>query len=471
VTRRLLVTYLTITAFALAVFVIPLGVTFAGREQDRLLFNIERDAEAVASRAQSSLQSGSTAQVDALLTSYRSTGGRIVIVDTKGRSVADSDHVGGKPQDFSNRPEMMTALGGSRASGVRSSETAHTDLLYVAIPVAANGVVQGAVRITYPNATLNAAVRSNWLRLAGLSGVVLLTVTAFGIVLARSVSRPVRQVQAAAHRMADGDLSLRVRTDQGPPELRDLAVTFNTMTERLAQLIDSQRRFIADASHQLRTPLTALRLRLENLAPRVAPEDRARVDAALDETTRLARLVTSLLVLARIDAATYEVVTVDVTEVVRERTETWNPVATDQGVQLRDACPAGIRARIIPGALEQILDNLISNALQVCPSGTSVTVSAARANGGIDVHVVDEGPGMTAEQRRHAFERFWRPPDAHGEGFGLGLAIVDQLATVSGGGARIVTAPDGVGTDVVVHLHEADPGPAAAPPVPTPVET
>jgi signal transduction histidine kinase len=460
----LLVTYLTITAFALAVFVIPLGVTYAGREQERLLFNIERDAEAVASRAQGSLKASSPVPVDSLLRSYRSTGGRIVIVDAQGRSVADSDHIGSAPQDFSNRPEIRTALAGSRASGIRNSETAGTDLLYVAIPVAVNGVVQGAVRITYPAATLHAAVRSNWLRLATLSGVVLLTVAAFGVVLARSVSRPVRDMQAATHRMADGDLSFRVRTDQGPPELRDLASTFNATTARLALLIEAQRRFVADASHQLRTPLTALRLRLETLARRVTPDDRPKVDAALDETARLARLVTSLLVLARIDAGPATASSVDLPAVVRERTETWIPTATDQGVRLIDDCPPGMWVHAAPGALEQILDNLISNALQVCRAGTAVTVSAVRAGGGIDLHVVDEGPGMTAEQRDHAFERFWRAPDAHGEGFGLGLAIVDQLVTAMGGDTRIDTPPSGIGTDVVVHLH-AD-APRVVDPVP-----
>ncbi len=112
----------------------------------------------------------------------------------------------------------------------------------------------GAVRITYPAATLDARVRSNWIRLAALSGLVLLIVTAVGVVLARSVSRPVRRMQDAAHRMALGDLTVRVPTDEGPPELRDLATTFNLTAERLSQLIDSQRRFVADASHSQNPP-------------------------------------------------------------------------------------------------------------------------------------------------------------------------------------------------------------------------
>ncbi len=463
-TRRLLLTYLTITAFALAIVIIPFGTVFAGREKDGLLFDIERDAQVVASRSEDALDTGASPQLDALLTDYRATGGRIVIVDSNGMSVADSDAVGGPAQNFSNRPEIQTALGGSRASGVRRSETAGTDLVFVSIPVVSNGVVRGAVRITYPTATLDARVRSNWLRLGVLSGVVLLVVTAVGVVLARSVSRPVRLLQDAAHRMAGGDLTVRVPTDEGPPELRDLASTFNITAQRLSDLVDSQRRFVADASHQLRTPLTALRLRLENLAPRVGDADRPRIEAALKETARLGRLVQSLLVLARLDAAPHEITDIDVAQVLAERTETWVPVAVDQDVQLTCASPGGLRARAVPGALEQILDNLLANALDAAPAGSTVTVGATRDSEGVDVHVIDEGAGMTDEQRLHAFERFWRPSGAAGEGFGLGLAIVAEFAEASGGWARIERGPGGIGLDVVVHLPTtagATTGPAA----------
>ncbi len=130
-----------------------------------------------------------------------------MIVDPTGMSVADSEAIGGPPQDFSNRPEIQEALRGGRANGVRQSETAGTGLVFVAIPVVSNGVVHGAVRITYPTSTLDARVRSNWIRLGVLSALVLLVVTAVGVVMARSVSRPVRRMQEAAHRMALGDLT------------------------------------------------------------------------------------------------------------------------------------------------------------------------------------------------------------------------------------------------------------------------
>ena len=244
---------------------------------------------------------------------YRDTGGRIVVVDTAGVSVADSDNPNGVPRDFSTRPEIVAALDGQRTSGTRASETLGSSLLYVAVPVASGGSVHGAVRITYPTSAVDARIRSTWLRLGLLSIVVLALVAAVGVMFARGVTRPVRRLERASARLAGGDLAVRVDTNEGPPELRGLAETFNTTAAHLAQLIDSQHRFVADASHQLRTPLTALRLRLETLAPHVAEPARPKLDAAIAETNRLGRLVHSLLVLARSDAAEAQPLPVDLT--------------------------------------------------------------------------------------------------------------------------------------------------------------
>jgi signal transduction histidine kinase len=457
--RRLLATYLTITFLTLVVVVVPLGRVFADREQSRLTYDIERDAQAVASLVEDALEAGSTPSIDSMLSDYRDTGGRIVVVDASGVSVADSDTPGGPPRDFSTRPEIVAALDGQRTTGTRASETLGTGLLYVAVPVASGGTVHGAVRITYPTATVDARVRSTWLRLGLLSAVVLGLVAAVGVMFARGVTRPVRRLQRAAARLAGGDLAVRVDADEGPRELRDLAATFNTTAEQLGQLIESQHRFVADASHQLRTPLTALRLRLETLAPHVAEPARPKLDAAIAETNRLGRLVHSLLVLARSDAAAAPPVPVDLTALIADRVEAWAPVAADQAVRLTGRCPSDLWVLALPGAVEQILDNLISNALEAAPDGTEILVRADPADDTVDVHVIDQGPGMDPDARSRAFERFWRPTDDRsdrsGTGFGLGLAIVAQLAGHSGGEARLEPGRDGVGLDAVVALRRA----------------
>lgn len=456
--RRLLATYLTITALTLAAVVVPLGLTFADRERDRLMFDIERDAQAVASLVEDALEAGTAPSIENVLADYAKTGGRIVVVDTSGVSIADSDRPAGDRRDFSTRPEIAAALDGQRTSGTRPSETLGTGLVLAAVPVASGGVVHGAVRVTFPTSALDARVSSMWVRLGALSGVVLLVVALVGMILARSVTRPVRRLQGASRRLAGGDLDARVDASEGAPELRTLAETFNLTADRLAHLVESQRRFVADASHQLRTPLTALRLRLETLEPAVAPEARPKLEAALAETSRLARLVQSLLVLARSDAATLDLGVVDLEAVAAERAESWRAVAADRGVDVAVESPGPTAVRAAAGALEQILDNLLSNALDVAPRGTAVTVRVAPGGPWVELHVVDHGPGMAPDVRAHAFERFWRPPGATGQGFGLGLAIVDQLARVCGGEARLAPGPGGRGLDAVVRLAPGTPG-------------
>jgi signal transduction histidine kinase len=366
--------------------------------------------------------------------------------------VADSDRIDGTRRDFSTRPEIAAALDGKRASGTRPSKTLRTDLVYVAVPVASGGAIHGAVRVTYPTSTLDARVRSTWLRLGALCAVVLAVVAVVGLVLARSVTRPVRRLEQASSRLAAGDLEARVDMDGGAPELRALAETFNATAERLALLVESQRRFVADASHQLRTPLTALRLRLETLALAVPEATRPKLDAAVAETARLGRLVQSLLVLARSDASSPDCAPVNLTALVEDRVASWREVAVERGIEVVVGSATPARAWAAPDAVEQILDNLMSNAIEAAPVGSTVTVSVVRRDPWVELHVIDAGPGIAPEDRERVFERFWRPPGASTDGFGLGLAIVRELAEACGGTIRLESAPQGRGLDAVVRL-------------------
>ena len=447
-TRRLLLAYLTITAFALVVVVLPLGLTFASRERDRLVFDLERDAQAIGSRVEDDLESGTAPDLTGVFDQYAVPGGRIVVTDADGISVADSGSFE-TDRDFSSRPEFQRALSGERATGERRSDTLDTNLVFVAVPVASNGVVHGAVRVTVPTATVDDRVQDTWLRLAALSVVVLGTVGAVGLILARSVTRPVRRVEDAARRLAAGDLSARAGEVGGPPEITALAHQFDTTAERLESLVDSQRRFVGDASHQLRTPLTALRLRLETLEP--SPEDEPRVAAALAETDRLGRLVQSLLVIARSEAAQPVVVDVDLRRIVDERADALAGVAEQAAVALEVEGPAHVEVAAVDGGPEQIVDNLVANAVAVAPEGSAVRlVVAERPGGGGRLEVIDQGPGMTPEQRSQATARFWRAADTRSGGSGLGLSIVDHLALAGGGELSLDEGPEGRGLRAVV---------------------
>ena len=176
---------------------------------------------------------------------------------------------------------------GQVAQGVRYSSTLHEHLLYVAVPIAAGGVVDGAVRITYPTSAVDARITRYWLILLAIAAVVLALAAVAGTRLATFVIRPLRNLERAAGAVGDGDLAMRAPEHEGPPEVRSLAAVFNETVGRLEQLLRSQNEFVADASHQLRTPLTALRLRLENLERDLTEPGRRDLEGALEEVERL----------------------------------------------------------------------------------------------------------------------------------------------------------------------------------------
>jgi signal transduction histidine kinase len=454
-TRRLLASYLSITAFVLLIIEVPLGVVFARAERDRLVAAVERDATVLATVVEDALEAGATGGLDPVAAGYQDrTGGRVVVVDRAGVTVADSDPPAPGRRDLSTRPEIAAALRGEHTAGSRFSATLGGTFLYVAVPVASQGQVYGAVRITYPTATVDARVRRVWLALAVVAVVVLGVVALVGLALARSTTRPMRALEQATTAVARGDLEARAPTDQGPPEVRRLAASFNDMAARLGRLLEAQRAFVADASHQLRTPLTALRLRLENLEATMPAAAAGDLGAAAAETGRLARLVDGLLALARAEAAPGRREVVDLAAVVADRQAAWAPLAAEQDVEL--AVQPGPAAAVwaVPGAVEQVLDNLLENALRFAPVGSSVELAVRQAEGWVELHVTDQGSGMPADQRERAFDRFWRGPASDRDGSGLGLAIVRQLLEASGGTAGLQPNPDG-GLDAVARLRPA----------------
>ena len=223
--------------------------------------------------------------------------------------------------------------------------------------------------------------------------------------------------------------------------MREVSRAFNDMVGRLAELITAQEAFVADASHQLRTPLTALRLRLEN----------GDVDGALTEAERLSRRVDSRLARARAEATAPE--PVDLAALVAERLDAWEPVAATRGVRLE----ADVHGHALAGRdrLGQVLDNLLANALAVVPAGSAVTVAGDAQT----LHVRDRGPGMSEEQRARAFDRFW----SQGSGFGLGLPVARRLVEVDGGSIDLLDASGG-GLDVVLRLRPGKPQPGSGEP-------
>ncbi len=469
--RRLLVSYLSITVFVLLVLEIPLGVSYANSVERRLTSDLQHDAFSLAIRSQEPLDSTPSGQqahaLQTLAVRYRdSAGGRVVIVDADGRSVADSDTTSPTGRDFSTRPEMKRALLGAEVSGTRSSRTLGRDLLYVALPIGSVDGIQGAVRITYPASVIDDQIRHIWLLLAATGGVVLGIVFLASQLLARSVTKPLHDLQDAAGDLGAGDLGARAEVPKGPAELTVLAESFNSTAARLEQLVGAQRGFIADASHQLRTPLAAMRLRLENMEADVQGTALEDLEGALDEVARLSRLVDGLLVLARAEQSSSSPTTIAVDQVIDGRCDAWDAFAAEKHVRIVADVVGSPAARVTSGRLEQVIDNLLNNALEVAPEDSAVVVAARERSDCVEVRVSDEGPGMTVDERGRAFDRFWQSGGSRKDGrpnghFGLGLSIVRELVVGDGGDIALEESASG-GLEVVVRMRRSDaPAPVA----------
>jgi signal transduction histidine kinase len=434
VTRRLLASYLALTIVVLVALEVPLAVVNARNEQQDLTAKVERDAFAAASLAEDTLQAGgSSPHLARIVRRYQAqTGGRVVIVDKHGRSIADSHPTTPQETSFLSRPEIAAALRGNTASGIRTSATLDTKLLYVAVPVASGGKVFGAVRITYPTSALDHRINRYRLALLAVALIVLAVAALVGLLLARSIAKPLRRLEGVAALVGGGELTARASETDGPSDVRSLAREFNRTTAKLAALLKSQEQFVADASHELRTPLMALRLRLEN----------AETDAALVEAERLAGLVDELLELARADASGDQPEDLQLGDIVERRVELWSALGEERGVRI-EAWGDGSLIRAGEGRVEQVLDNLLSNALDAATPGSAITVTAETG----ELHVIDEGPGLTPDQRERAFDRFWRASKAPGSG--LGLSIARRLVELDGGTIELHAASTG-GVDAVV---------------------
>lgn len=454
--RRLLASYLTLTIVVLVVLEVPLGLRFEDHERDQLTTQIERDAVVLGTFVEDALQEGGSVDARSITRYTSESGARVVVVDEEGRALIDTDAPSPGERSFATRPEIIDALDGRVAIGTRHSDTLDSDLLYVAVPVASAGRVYGAVRVTYPTTELDRRVDRYWWTLGGVAAVSLLTATLVGLALARSVTRPLGRLERAASAIGHGDLTARAGTEGGPPVVRSLAGAFDDMASRLKELVDAQDAFVADASHQLRNPLTGLRLRLENLAPDVGPEGADDLRGALDEAARLSRIVDGLLALARVerDGARRPEEAVDVSSLIEERRQAWVALAEERGVTLDAELPSQPeRALVTPDRFTQVLDNLLANALDVSAPGSTIILRTDVDHGCVEVHVVDQGPGLDAAERARAFDRFWRASSTPGSlgGSGIGLSIVHKLVQADGGDVELVSAPGG-GLDAVVRL-------------------
>ena len=384
----------------------------------------------------------------------RGTDERILVTDSRGRVLADTTGAAAIGADYATfeRPELLVALqDGVVDTRNRASATLGEELLLVTLPLVDEDRIVGAVRVSVPTAEQAASVRESWLRLALIGLAVVAAGLALAWVLARSLSAPVTRLDRAAGRLAHGELETRV-PEEGPAELAGLARSFNRMAAALGAALTSQRDFVANASHQLRTPLAGLKLRLEAVRAEGGPgaEQAAKAEVEVD---RLSALVGDLLELARAASPESTGRTVDLSAVAAEAVERWRDrvTAAEMRLELDDGGVLPVWAS--DADLQHVADNLLENAVRYCPAGTVVRVSTA--NGARPtLTVADDGPGIPEADRGRVFERFFRGSTGRrsGPGTGLGLAIVAELA---GRWDADVCLLDGPGTAVQISFPAA----------------
>jgi two-component system, OmpR family, sensor kinase len=425
-------------AYVLLLAILALEVPLALNVSDRI--NAEVRAQA-ASETQLVAASASGRKDEALdrivSTAARQLGGRVIVVDEQGRLVSDSAGRGLLGTAYGDRPEIRQALStGRTAQGRRQSETLDQEVLYTAAPIVDEGDL-GAVRITQGVDAIDERIRRDVLGLAAVGLAALAFGLLFAWVLANTLSGPLRALAAAARRVEAGDLDARAEP-AGPREQREVAEAFNDMTDRLSRVLAAQREFVANASHQLRTPLTGLRLRIEAAALKADdPDLGAELDAAEREAERLARLVTSLLALAREGERPGSPRPVSLAEAARAATERWEPQAAE-GTRLVTVGDEDVRAAASDEDVAIVLDNLIENALRYAPSGSQVAIHWHRDGDRAVLTVEDDGPGLAEGEEEQVFERFARGSAGRAvSGSGLGLPIVATLARRWGGTASL----------------------------------
>jgi signal transduction histidine kinase len=427
---RLVLAFGYVLLFAIIALEVPLTLNFSRRVDSEIKAEASAGAQAVAAAASGRLTNGPALAALAREQGQR-LGGRVIVVDARGRVLVDSDGAAASGTPYASRPEIGQALRGATSQGTRHSDSLDADLLYTAVPIVDAGRAAGAVRLTQSVKAVNDEVRRDVVALLALGAAVLALGLGLAWAIAGSLSRPLRGLARTARQIAAGDLRTRA-TPTGSAEQIEVANAFNDMTDRLVRSLDAQREFVANASHQLRTPLTGLRLRLESASLRAEDPDLKRDLAAGElETERLAKLLSNLLRLAQDGQPATTATSIALADVAQRAAERWRDQAELDGHPIELAGAADAHVRASGGDLDTMVDNLVENALNYTAPDTPIGIEWGHDGRGAYIAVLDRGDGIDPEEAERVFDRFYRGSASRGgtvPGTGLGLPIVDALA-------------------------------------------
>ncbi|MER7896375.1 HAMP domain-containing sensor histidine kinase [Streptomyces sp. NPDC096046] len=440
---RLLPLLIILMAAVLLALGIPLAVSLAGAQQQKVVVDRIDDTARFAALAQfvtdspdgttSAFENERLATLSSELRSYYEVYGiRSGVFYRTGVAMAHAPADWSLPGEGEVRDAFAEAKLSRRSHDPKQVWPWQRRNLVVASPVIRDGDVVAVVVTDSPTGRMRSRTLHGWLVIgAGEFAAMLLAVGA-ALRLTGWVLKPVRVLDATTHDIATGRLKSRVAAAGGPPELQRLARSFNEMADNVEGVLEQQRAFVADASHQLRNPLAALLLRIELLSFEL-PEGNKEIASVQTEGKRLAQVLDDLLDLALAEHTEADLKVTDIGELAAERLAAWAPTAEAKGVRLVGDCPP-TTAWADPVALSSALDAVIDNAVKFTPEGETVEVSVASRGDTSTVVVTDHGPGLTDEELARVGDRFWRSGRHQNiKGSGLGLSISRALLAAGGG--------------------------------------
>ena len=435
---------------------VPLAGIFAQATQQELFIDRLTDTTYYASLAERPLTAADTVGLEAELARYDDIYGvAVVVLDRAGRTLASSRYPVPDLSAEEHRERIDLAMANQSSESYPLLMPWDDRLLVLAEPVLVDTDVQGVV-ITVSTTT---EVRALELRVWTLVALASVFALGLGVMVAlpvvRWILRPVRRLDEGTGRVAAAVLAGHgpdpVSDGSGPPELRRLSASFDRMAQQVTDAYTAQRSFVADASHQLRNPLTALRLRLSNLHGHVDDDAADEHIGALEEAERLSTLLDGLLALARTERAV-PLVEIDVDHGIDDRLEAWRALAEHGGLRLDRVGTRGLRAVAQSGAVETVLDAVLDNAVKFTPPGGVITVGVVATAAHVELGVHDTGPGIAPDELDRATDRFWRSPEqSNVDGSGLGLAIASRTVELAGGELHL-ELPRAGGLRVVARL-------------------
>ena len=441
---RVRVVLVVLSLLAIAALAVPLALSLADRRTATLAAERGRQLAALADSA-----AMSDVPLERLVDRYYQVYGEgVLIVDSDGRALAARGLSGSEPAVATAADRALVDAPASRWTRILPWDR-HRVL--AAAGVRRDGELVGAVVVAVDTTVAARGVANGWLWVAVgcLSLLVLALLVARA--LTRWVLRPLDGLERAVAEMTEGVAGPPAGV-AGPPELRHFTSAFNTMAQVVRASLDRQRRLVADASHQLRNPLAAVRLRADSLEDHVAEAGRSTYGSMSAELDRLENLLHQLLRLARaeevsgsrrVGLSTAVAESTDLEDVIEERMAFWQPVADGQNQRLRHPSDhPGLAVSLDRHDVEQLLDVALDNALRYAGPDTTVTVSTALAGTTVELVVSDDGSGLPDEDLSRAAARFWRGQDDR-DGTGLGLAIAGEIAAGHGGAISVERAPEG----------------------------